>query len=104
MAQIAALIVLLLHNPNRGRLIQVSTGEGKTLITAMAAAVCAILGGNEHKVRIFSGIYFASKFRIIQLFSLNNFSRKFFKDFKILTIHCAGRCTHLKQGVGKKRR
>lgn len=62
MAQLTALLVLLLHNPSRGRLIQVSTGEGKTLITAMAAAVCAILGGKEHKVLIlilknFVGLY-----------------------------------------------
>uniref|UniRef100_A0A6V7JEB5 Uncharacterized protein n=1 Tax=Bracon brevicornis TaxID=1563983 RepID=A0A6V7JEB5_9HYME len=47
--QLISLILMLDHNENRGRLSQINTGEGKTIVIAMLAAYFALKG---HKVDI----------------------------------------------------
>ncbi|OZG32131.1 helicase-related protein [Rickettsia endosymbiont of Culicoides newsteadi] len=44
LAQILSILMLLLHQPDKGRLIQVATGEGKSTTSAMLAVVLALRG------------------------------------------------------------
>jgi preprotein translocase subunit SecA len=44
LAQMLSILMLLLHQPDKGRLIQVATGEGKSTTSAMLAVVLALRG------------------------------------------------------------
>lgn len=44
LAQMLSVLMLLLHQPDKGRLIQVATGEGKSTTSAMLAVVLALRG------------------------------------------------------------